>query len=62
MILRFKVPVIHRYLACSAKDLIIQTLKVSILWKDRPYTFATQNSLVQAFKILPFVVSKVAKI
>ena len=49
------------------RKLINWTLKVPLLWKNRPYLahFCHSKpipSLVQAFKPLPFVVSKLAKI
>ncbi len=67
MILRFKVPLIYRNVARSAENSINWTLKVLMLWKNRPYLVhfchsKTIPSLVQAFKPLPFVVLKVAEI
>ncbi len=46
------VPVMHRYLARSAENLTNQTLKVSILWKDRPYIVDFCHS-----KTIPFLLS-----
>ncbi len=58
---------VYRNLARSAENFINRALMVPILWKSRPHLVHFCHSktipfLVQAFKTLPFVVSKVAKI
>ena len=72
MCITFQSAKTYMKLVPSAKTLINQTLKVHVLWKNRPYLVhfwhsKTIPSLVQAFKTLscyalPFLVLKVAKI